>query len=342
MALGDKLKQARLDKGLTASEVAAVTRMKVQMIDDLEREDFSKVAATIYGKGFIRLYAEQVGLDSAPLIEEYLTRFVDPADGGKKPAKEPVAPVEVDDLDDEESDGDLISRVVSFFKKAPEAEDEESAPEPETEKTYFPPSSELEISEPEPEPEPAVIEEEPAPTVIPRSDPERDLFSMARPEPVVQPEPITQPEPVEQAVELEQSDQQIEQPVEPQEDSVEEESGPAIADILSEKFEVAKEMSLEVWRRFQQIASELVLDLKIESRKLADKLPDIRSLELSWNSIPVLVTLLLIVILLVSGLASMIRRSRVDTEVVEEISVVEQPQEQGLRIVVNPPEPYYK
>ncbi len=77
MALGDKLKQARLDKGLTASEVAAVTRMKVQMIEDLEREDFSNVAATIYGKGFIRLYAEQVGLDSAPLIDEYLPRFVD-------------------------------------------------------------------------------------------------------------------------------------------------------------------------------------------------------------------------------------------------------------------------
>ena len=76
MALGEKLKKARLDRGLTTSEIAAVTRMKVQMVEDLEKEDFSKVAATIYGKGFIRLFAEQVGLDSAPLIEEYLTRFV--------------------------------------------------------------------------------------------------------------------------------------------------------------------------------------------------------------------------------------------------------------------------
>jgi transcriptional regulator with XRE-family HTH domain len=72
MALGEILRQARTDKGFSASEVAQNTRMKVQMVEDLEREDFHRVAATIYGKGFIKLYAEFVGLDPAPLIDEYI------------------------------------------------------------------------------------------------------------------------------------------------------------------------------------------------------------------------------------------------------------------------------
>ncbi len=72
MALGAALRQARTDKGLSASEVAKATRMKVQIVEDLENEDFHRIAAPIYGKGFIRLYAELVGLDNGPLIDEYM------------------------------------------------------------------------------------------------------------------------------------------------------------------------------------------------------------------------------------------------------------------------------
>lgn len=82
MALGEKLRKAREAKKQTASEVAAATRMKVQIVEDLEKEDFRRVAAPIYGKGFIRLYAEHVGLDPAPLITEYLGIHAD----GKTPS----------------------------------------------------------------------------------------------------------------------------------------------------------------------------------------------------------------------------------------------------------------
>jgi transcriptional regulator with XRE-family HTH domain len=71
MALGETLRSARLERGLSPSEVAAATRMKVQIVEGIEREDFSKIAAPIYGKGFIRLYAEAVGVDPEPLIAEY-------------------------------------------------------------------------------------------------------------------------------------------------------------------------------------------------------------------------------------------------------------------------------
>jgi len=78
MALGEKLRNARLNAKLTTTQVASSTRMKVQMVEDIEREDFRRIAAPIYGKGFIKLYAEKVGIDPAPLIEEYVGKFVNP------------------------------------------------------------------------------------------------------------------------------------------------------------------------------------------------------------------------------------------------------------------------
>lgn len=72
MAIGPTLQEARLKKQLTASQVAEITRMKVQIVDDLEHDDFHRIAAPIYGKGFIKLYAECVDLDPKPLIADYL------------------------------------------------------------------------------------------------------------------------------------------------------------------------------------------------------------------------------------------------------------------------------
>ncbi len=72
MAIGPILQQARLKKQLTTSQVAEMTRMKMQMVECLEHDDFSHIAATIYGKGFIKLYAQCVGLDPEPLIEDYM------------------------------------------------------------------------------------------------------------------------------------------------------------------------------------------------------------------------------------------------------------------------------
>jgi hypothetical protein len=60
---------------MSMSQVAQTTRMKVQIVEAIEREDFGKMAAPIYGKGFIKLYAELMGLDPKPLFEEYLQRL---------------------------------------------------------------------------------------------------------------------------------------------------------------------------------------------------------------------------------------------------------------------------
>lgn len=99
MALGQQLLEARRQRNLTASEVAAGTRVKVQLIEAMEREDFSKFAAPIYGKGFIKLYAEYVGLDPRPLIDEYMSNVSAP--------ETPLIAADADILDTEQSQQEI-------------------------------------------------------------------------------------------------------------------------------------------------------------------------------------------------------------------------------------------
>ena len=81
-SFGETLRSAREAKGLTCSQVAAQTHMLVQIVEEMEREDFHRIPAPIYGRGFVRLFADCVGLDSVPLVRE----FMDIYNGRRKPA----------------------------------------------------------------------------------------------------------------------------------------------------------------------------------------------------------------------------------------------------------------
>lgn len=82
MALGETLKNARVQRGLTPSDVAENTHLMVQVVEDLEREDFRRIAAPIYGRGFIKLYAELLELDAEPLIRDFMELYA----GARAPA----------------------------------------------------------------------------------------------------------------------------------------------------------------------------------------------------------------------------------------------------------------
>lgn len=71
MALGEILRKARIEKGLTISEVAESTHLLSQVVEGLENENFRRIAAPIYGRGFVKLYAQLLDLDPAPLVEDF-------------------------------------------------------------------------------------------------------------------------------------------------------------------------------------------------------------------------------------------------------------------------------
>lgn len=86
MALGRILREAREKRQLTLSQVAASTRMKTQVAQALEAEDYKKIPAPIYGRGFIKMYAEFLGVDPKPLIAEYNAALAGPVEPPPAPA----------------------------------------------------------------------------------------------------------------------------------------------------------------------------------------------------------------------------------------------------------------
>ena len=72
MEFGKTLRTAREAKGYTALQLAELTRLAPSIIEELENEDFSHIAAPIYGRGFVKLYCEAVGLAAKPLIDQFM------------------------------------------------------------------------------------------------------------------------------------------------------------------------------------------------------------------------------------------------------------------------------
>ena len=69
---GETLRKAREAKGLTTSQVAEKTRILVQIINAMEKEDFSRIKAAIYGRGFVKLICECLEIDPKPLVAEFM------------------------------------------------------------------------------------------------------------------------------------------------------------------------------------------------------------------------------------------------------------------------------
>ena len=166
-SFGETLRAAREAKGLSCSQVAAQTHMLVQIVEEMEREDFHRIPAPIYGRGFVRLFADCVGLDPVPLVRE----FMDIYEGRRAPT--------------------ASIREVPAEKTPPPAEtfwhrSSPSVPAPQPEPAPVP--EPIPVAMPEPIP---VAEPEPIPVAMPEPIP----ATTPEPIPVVEPEPIPAPEP---------------------------------------------------------------------------------------------------------------------------------------------------
>lgn len=98
--MGQVFKSARERKRISLATAAAKTRIKIQHLEMMERDDFSRMPAPAYARGFIRMYADFLNLESGPLIEEYNALHAPGARGRPAPAPKPV-PAQTPESDDE-------------------------------------------------------------------------------------------------------------------------------------------------------------------------------------------------------------------------------------------------
>ena len=73
--IGSSLREARLRQELDFPELEARTKIRPKYLRALEDERFDILPAPTYIKGFLRSYAEALGLDGQPFVDEYNSRF---------------------------------------------------------------------------------------------------------------------------------------------------------------------------------------------------------------------------------------------------------------------------
>ena len=74
--IGNSLREARLRQGLEFPEIEYATKVRSKYLRALEDEEFDLLPAQTYVKGFLRTYAEYLGLDGQLYVDEYNSRYV--------------------------------------------------------------------------------------------------------------------------------------------------------------------------------------------------------------------------------------------------------------------------
>jgi cytoskeleton protein RodZ len=69
--LGETLRQARLDKGVSLADAARDTRIRRAYLEALEAEDPAALPAAVYSRGLLRTYAEYLGLNPQSMVDLY-------------------------------------------------------------------------------------------------------------------------------------------------------------------------------------------------------------------------------------------------------------------------------
>ena len=73
--IGSSLREARTRQDLDFSELEERTKIRPKYLRALEDEQFEILPAPTYVRGFLRSYAEALGLDGQPFVDEYNSRF---------------------------------------------------------------------------------------------------------------------------------------------------------------------------------------------------------------------------------------------------------------------------
>jgi hypothetical protein len=76
--IGESLRQARIRQRLELSDVEAATRIGTRYLAALEQEQFERLPAPAYARAFLHGYADFLGLDASPFLDEFDTRFAEP------------------------------------------------------------------------------------------------------------------------------------------------------------------------------------------------------------------------------------------------------------------------
>jgi cytoskeletal protein RodZ len=89
--IGNSLREARVRRGIDFAQAEVATKIRGKYLRALEDEQFALLPAQTYVKGFLRTYAEYLGLDGQLYVDEFNSRFVSGPDQHEPRARRSAA-----------------------------------------------------------------------------------------------------------------------------------------------------------------------------------------------------------------------------------------------------------
>jgi hypothetical protein len=90
--LGNSLREARTRRGVEFPQAEQATKIRAKYLRALEDERFDLLPSDTYVKGFLRTYADYLGLDGQLYVDEYNSRFVAGDEYDPRPRRSARAP----------------------------------------------------------------------------------------------------------------------------------------------------------------------------------------------------------------------------------------------------------
>jgi cytoskeletal protein RodZ len=90
--IGNSLREARVRRGVDFAQAELATKIRGKYLRALEDEQFELLPAETYVKGFLRTYAEYLGLDGQLYVDEFNSRFVAGEDRDPRPRRSRAQP----------------------------------------------------------------------------------------------------------------------------------------------------------------------------------------------------------------------------------------------------------
>ncbi len=94
-SLGETLRLAREARGLSLSDIAAMTKISTRALTAIEHEDFDRLPAGVFRRAYVKAFAGEVGLDADECVQSYVEHWEPP------PAPPPAEPRRVSWSDDQ-------------------------------------------------------------------------------------------------------------------------------------------------------------------------------------------------------------------------------------------------
>lgn len=71
-SFGETLRRERELRQISLREIAEATKINLRYLDALERDDFRHLPGGVFNKGFVRAYAQFIGIDPETMVTAYL------------------------------------------------------------------------------------------------------------------------------------------------------------------------------------------------------------------------------------------------------------------------------